>query len=90
MTKIFNIVATLEGISLLVLFFIAMPLKYVWDMPQYIYPAGMVHGVLFIGYVFLALLIKEQQQWNLKVMLIVLFASVVPFGTFYIEKKYVK
>ena len=90
MTKIFKVVATLEGISLLILFFIAMPLKYVWGMPQYIYSTGMAHGVLFIGYVFLALLIKEQQQWSVKETLIVLVASVVPLGTFYIEKKYVK
>jgi integral membrane protein len=50
----------------------------------------MAHGLLFVGYIILAFLLKEQQNWPIKKFLIVALASVVPFGTFYIEWKYFK
>jgi len=45
---------------------------------------------LFIGYVLLAFLLKNAQQWSFKTFSIILVASILPFGTFYIEKKYLK
>jgi integral membrane protein len=50
----------------------------------------MAHGILFILYVAFAILIKNEQKWNVKTFAIVCLASVVPFGTFYIEKKYLQ
>jgi integral membrane protein len=88
MTKFFKIIATLEGISLLLLFFVAMPMKYAFGNESLIRPAGMAHGVLFIAYIIFAYLLKEEQNWPIKKFLIVALASVVPFGTFYIEWKY--
>ncbi|OIQ15365.1 MAG: hypothetical protein BM557_11665 [Flavobacterium sp. MedPE-SWcel] len=88
MTRFFKIVATLEGLSLLVLLFVAMPLKYIWDMPEMVRTVGMAHGVLFIGYIILAVMLKIEDAWPWKKFLIVCAASVVPFGTFYIERKY--
>lgn len=90
MTKFFKIIATLEGISLLFLFFVAMPMKYIYHNETLIRPAGMAHGVLFIGYIILAYLLKEEQDWSFKKFFIVAIASVIPFGTFYIEWKYLK
>jgi len=88
MVRFFKIVATLEGISLLLLFFVAMPLKYMFDNPDYIRPMGMAHGILFIAYIFMALMLKFEQDWPLKKLLIICLASIVPLGTFYIEYKY--
>ena len=88
MTKVFKIIATLEGISLLLLFFVAMPLKYLYNTPEYVRPIGSAHGGLFIAYIILAFLLKEQQNWPVKKFLLVCVASVIPFGTFYIEYKY--
>ena len=90
MTKFFKIIATLEGLSLLALIFVAMPLKYVYDMPQMVRIVGMAHGLLFIGYIVLATMMKFEQNWPWKKYLIICVASVIPFGTFYIEKKYFK
>ncbi len=90
MTKFFKLIATLEGLSLLGLFFIAMPLKYIYGNDSLINPIGTAHGLLFVGYIILAFLLKEQQNWPIKKFLIVALASVVPFGTFYIEWKYFK
>ena len=53
-----------------------------------LFPIGMAHGVLFIGYVMLAFLIYNSQKWSLKELAIVQLASLFPFATFYVEKKY--
>ena len=55
-----------------------------------LYPIGMTHGILFIGYVLLAVLLKKSQEWDYKTTLIILGASLLPFATFFIEKKYLR
>jgi integral membrane protein len=90
MLKIFKITAILEGISYLVLFSNMLFIKPT-NLVLYktlLYPIGMSHGVLFIGYVLLAILLKKSQKWDFKTFGIILIASLLPFGTFYIEKKY--
>lgn len=89
MIRSFKITALWEGISLLVLLFIAMPLKYLLNQPEMVSIVGMIHGILFLAYVVLAFMVYNELNWNFKTLFIVLFASIIPFGTFYIEKKYV-
>lgn len=92
MTKLFKFVAVAEGISYLVLFFNMLVIK-PNDLVLYktlLFPVGMAHGLLFMGYVLLAILIRDQQKWSLKDFFIVQLASLLPFATFYVEKKYVK
>lgn len=84
MTRFFKIIATLEGISLLVLLFVA----YIYRIDEAVRIVGMAHGVLFIGYIILAGMLKMEQDWPWKKFFIVCIASVIPFGTFYIERKY--
>jgi integral membrane protein len=50
----------------------------------------MPHGLLFISYLILAFLIKAGEQWKGKDFWIILLASILPFGTFYIDRKYLK
>ncbi|UQD57007.1 DUF3817 domain-containing protein [Flavobacterium sp. K5-23] len=92
MLKIFKVTAILEGISYLVLFSNMLLIKpNNFDLYKtLLYPIGMSHGVLFIGYVLLAILLKNSQKWSLKDFGIILAASLVPFGTFYVDKKYLK
>jgi len=90
MLKIFKITAVLEGISYLVLFSNMLFIK-PNNFELYhtlLYPIGMSHGILFIGYIVLAFLLKTSQKWSIKDFGIILIASLLPFGTFYIEKKY--
>lgn len=92
MTKLFKIIAILEGISYLVLFSNMLFIK-PNNFELYktlLYPIGMTHGLLFIAYVLLAFLIKKSQNWDFKTLIIVLVASLLPFATFFIEKKYLK
>lgn len=84
----FRIVALLEGVSYLLLLFIASPLKWFYGDPQYVKLLGMPHGILFMMYVVIAVLISSDMKWSTRTLWIVLIASVLPFGTFYIDKKY--
>jgi len=88
--NIFRIVAFLEGVSYILLLFIATPIKYILEEPKYVKLLGMPHGLLFIGYIVLAFLFKTEKKWTSKEFLTILIASIIPFGTFYIEKKYLK
>lgn len=90
MKNIFRIVAFLEGLSYILLLFIATPIKYLADNPEYVKMLGMPHGILFMLYVVLAFMIKPEMKWDNKTFGIVLLASIIPFGTFYIERKYLK
>mgnify|MGYP005606831809 CR=1 FL=1 len=86
----FKRIALLEGISYLILIFnmFAMPLKYFAGMPIFVKYVGMAHGILFILYVIMAFLLKDEKNWNLKNFGIILQASLIPFGTFWVDKKY--
>ena len=84
----FKIISYLEGISAIVLFFVAVPLKYLADNDAWVKAVGMPHGLLFILYILAAVYLKDFFKWNQKVFFIVLLASLVPFGTFYIDRKY--
>lgn len=92
MTKIFKFIAIAEGISYLVLFCNMLVLKRLNPelYKTLLFPIGMAHGLLFISYVVLAFIIWKKQNWTFKEFLIVQVASLLPFGTFYIEKKYLK
>lgn len=92
MIKIFKFIAIAEGVSYLVLFFNMLIIKRL-NLELYksfLYPIGMTHGLLFVFYAILACLVYKQQKWNIKEFLFVQLASFIPFGTFYIEKKYIK
>lgn len=86
--KTFKIISTLEAISFLVLLGIAMPLKYIWDFPQMVQVVGMAHGVLFLLYIAMAVYVSQILNWSVKTLFIVVLCSIIPFGPFYVERKY--
>ncbi|MDC3253591.1 DUF3817 domain-containing protein [bacterium] len=88
MINIFKIISLLEGGSYILLLFVGVPLKYFGDNPILVKSLGMPHGILFLAYIVLALLIREKMNWDFKATFLVLIASIIPFGTFYINKKY--
>jgi integral membrane protein len=90
MKSFFRVVSFLEGTSYLLLLFVAVPIKYWMNDPQYVKLLGMPHGLLFVGYIVLAFLLKPEMKWNIKKFGIVLLASIIPFGTFYVDKKYLR
>lgn len=90
MEKIFRVIAFLEGVSYLLLLFIATPVKYMANDPQYVKMLGMPHGILFIMYIILAFMIKSEYKWNSRQFSVILIGSIIPFGTFYVDRKYLK
>ena len=90
MIKSFKIIALLEGVSLLALLFFAMPMKYIFGNPIFVKNIGMAHGLLFLLYIALAVVLKFEHKWDNKKFGIITLASIIPFGTFYIEQKYFK
>jgi len=90
MTKIFKFIAIAEGISYIALFanmLIIKPNNFDF-YKTLLFPIGMTHGILFMAYIYLAFMIKEKQNWNLKDFIVVLISSLLPFATFFIERKY--
>ncbi len=86
----FRIVALLEGISYILLLFVAVPIKYFGNDPQYVKLLGMPHGLLFIAYIILAIMVNSELNWKGATLRNVLLASIIPFGTFVVDKKYLK
>lgn len=83
-----RIIGFLEGISLLLLLFVAMPLKYIFHYPAATSIMGTIHGALFLLFIFNTLSVGVEQGWQFKhTTWKVLLACIIPFGTFYIDKK---
>lgn len=90
MKLIFRIVSFLEGVSYLLLLFIATPIKYLYDNPEYVKLLGMPHGLLFMLYVALTFVLKSEEKWTVKDVRVILLGAIIPFGTFYVDKKYLR
>lgn len=76
----------IEGISYLVLLFVAMPLKYFFAMPEAVRITGSIHGILFVLFIWLLILMKDRETLSLKTTAGLFAASLVPFGTFFLNK----
>ncbi len=87
---IFRIIAFVEGISYLLLLFIAVPIKYLLANDSFVKLLGMPHGVFFIIYILLAIRFVLIKKTSIKDSMIILIASLIPFGTFYVDKKFLK
>lgn len=82
-----RLLGLLEGASFLLLLFVAMPLKYGFDMPMAVRYVGMAHGVLFIIYVLLILLAWLDRKLTVGRAGLAFVASLIPFGPFIIDGK---
>ncbi|MCF6339623.1 MAG: DUF3817 domain-containing protein [Sulfurimonas sp.] len=83
----FGLINTIEGYSYIILVFIAMPMKYLMDIPLAVKIAGMAHGVLFIIFLYLGVKAWISTKWSLYQTIIFFIASLLPFGTFFTKSK---
>lgn len=88
--KLFRVISYSEGISFLLLLGIAMPLKYVWDMPLAVTIIGALHGLLFVVYLISLAFVMWKMRWSIWIGLLGVLASILPFGPFLFDAKYVK
>ncbi|WP_030169531.1 DUF3817 domain-containing protein [Spirillospora albida] len=88
--RAFRIVSIAEAASFLVLLLIAMPLKYIADFPAAVSLVGAIHGVLFMGYVGLVFVVREQLGWNMTRTVLALIAAVLPVAPFFVERHWAR
>jgi integral membrane protein len=88
--SIFRKAALAEGISFLLLLGVAMPLKYAAGYPMAVMIAGSIHGALFVLFMILLYLVKDQYNKSLGWAFKAFIASIIPFGTFILDKEWKK
>lgn len=76
-----------EAISWLLLLGFAMPMKYIWDNPLPVKYVGWIHGILFMAYIAMAYIVKEEKKWSFKKLAIAFIAAFFPFGTFVFDAR---
>lgn len=80
-------IAIIEGISYILLLFIAVPLKHLMGLPVYVRVLGPIHGVLFILYVAAVFQAAPVQRWSARQIALALAAGLLPWGTFVLEAR---
>jgi integral membrane protein len=90
MIKTLRVISYLEGISYILLLFIAVPIKYYANDPSLVKLLGMPHGLLFVAFVILSFVNSKKYNWSFIKTIVVLISSIIPFGTFYVDYKYFK
>ncbi|XOB63450.1 DUF3817 domain-containing protein [Campylobacterota bacterium DY0563] len=83
----FRLISAIEGLSYLILVFVAMPIKYIGENPYPVKVFGMIHGVLFIIFMISLFEAKIKEKWNTGLMFQLFVLSLIPFGAFVIEKR---
>ena len=86
-TALFRIIGFLEGLSYLLLILIAVPVKYIFNLPSMVKYLGLPHGILFIIYLLASVIMKKNNKWVKNNFILVLIASIIPFGTFVVDYK---
>jgi integral membrane protein len=85
--KVQRKIGTYEAISYLLLLGVAMPLKYLYGLPLGVQVVGMAHGLLWILYVFLAIAGFVLKQWSVQTAIVLIIASLLPFGPFIADRR---
>ena len=86
----FRKTAIAEGISFIVLLFVAMPMKYFAGMPLAVTIVGGLHGVLFMAFIIIAREVKMDLKKDLRWFIRAFIASLLPFGTIIMDKQWKK
>ncbi len=85
--KRLRVLSIVEGFSTLVLFFVAMPLKYLYGMPLAVTIVGSVHGGLFVALVVMFVLGWKRVPLSAGLTAAGIFGAIVPFGPFVVERR---
>ncbi|MGO1242548.1 MAG: DUF3817 domain-containing protein [Sphingobacterium sp.] len=86
MLRIFQQVALWEAISTVILFFVAMPLKYFGGVPEAVQAVGSIHGFLVVVFVLLLILCWREYKWPFSRVAKYLVISLIPIVSFWVER----
>jgi integral membrane protein len=81
-----RLIAFLEGLSFVLLLFVAMPLKYLAELPMAVRIVGSVHGLLFLVFVAALYRVVLEQEWPARRWLAAFVSSLLPFGTLFFDR----
>ena len=84
--RLLRLVAFTEGVSFLILLFVAMPLKYLAGLPMAVRIVGMAHGVLFIVFVLMLIWVSIARAWPARRWLLAFVSSIAPFGMLFFDR----
>ena len=87
MLKIFRVLSIIEGLSLIALMCVALPAKYYFNYFDIVWDTGTVHGILWMAFFVLSLVVSHMEKWKVTLWITALFASVIPFACFFLERK---
>lgn len=90
MLKVFRVLSLIEGLSLITLMCIAIPAKYYFKVFDVVWDVGMTHGILWSVYFILSLVVSHLEKWKVTLWIAALFASIIPFACFLLERKFKK
>lgn len=85
--RFLRIMGLLDGLSLITLLFISMPLKYFADLPQFVTINGSIHGGIFILYLLAIAIVQLRIQWNIGWSFLAIVVAFIPFGNFVFDSK---
>ena len=85
--KRFKLINKIEGISFLILLFIAMPLKYYFGYPLATKIVGMTHGILVFAFIYQLIMVHDEKLCTLKNAIKYSILSLIPFGSFVTDKE---
>jgi integral membrane protein len=83
----YRVAAWVTGIGLLVLVFVAMPLKYFFGEPRPVAVVGMLHGFLYMAYIVCTLILAERTRWRPLEAVVILLAGTIPIASFVAERQ---
>jgi integral membrane protein len=83
----YRVAAWVTGVGLLVLVFIAMPLKYFFGEPRPVALVGMLHGFLYMAYIVCTLILAERCRWRPVDAVVILLAGTIPIASFVAERQ---
>lgn len=77
----------IEGVSLLLLLGVAMPLKYLAGQPLAVTVVGSAHGLLWVIYMVMLGRMWLSGTWTFGTVVVATVASVLPFGPWWFERR---
>lgn len=88
--SLFRKIAFWEGVSAIILFVIAMPMKYLFDMPMAVKIFGNLHGFLVVLFLLFMVVVGNKFKWSIGVYVVCVVACIIPIGTFILDAKFLK
>jgi integral membrane protein len=85
--RAYRVMAWVTGIGLVILVFVAMPLKYFWGQPMLVSIVGMLHGFFYMAYIVCTLVLAERCRWRPLDALVILACGTIPLASFFAERR---